>query len=140
MSKSSEQSNSDTEASKRDNLAEKRTILARGRSLYAAERTFAAWIRTGFAIAGAGVSLATALRNSTTRQLSLIMGTILVVAGIFTFIYALYEYFQSYRFVRDIYNETEEPIQDFRINIVSAIILIVVLIVTAILGLILILF
>ena len=140
MSESSEQSNSNSEASKRDSLAEKRTILARGRSLYAAERTFAAWIRTGFAIAGAGVSLATALRNSTTRQLSLIMGTILIVAGIFTFIYALYEYFQSYRFVRDIYNESEEPMQDFRLNIVSATILIIVLIVTAILGLILILF
>lgn len=140
MSEKSEASKQNSDSSTGDSLAKKRTSLARGRSLYAAERTFAAWIRTGFAIAGAGVSLATALRNSTTRQISLVMGTILVLAGIFTFIYALYEYFKSYQFLKKIYEETDVPMQDFRLNMIAATILILVLIVTAVLGLVMMLF
>lgn len=124
----------------RDDLASKRTSLARGRSFFALERTFAAWIRTGFAISGAGVTLGTALRNTSSREISLIMGSLLIIMGIMTFIYALYEYFETYKFIKDIYYDENQPIQDFRFNAITAVILIVSLITISILGLLLIIF
>lgn len=124
----------------RNTLAEQRTSYARGRSLYAAERTFAAWIRTGFSISGAGVTLATALQNTASRDISLIMGAILILTGIMTFAYALFEYFKSYRFIRDIYNADEIKIQSFRINFVTATVLSTVLILVSLMGLIMIIF
>lgn len=123
-------------------LAEIRTSLAHGRSLYAAERTFAAWIRTGFSISGAGVTLATALQNTTSRTISLVMGTILILAGIIMFAYALYEYRRSFNYIKEVYNvkDEEASTQNFKFNIASATFLSVVLIVVSLMGLIMVIF
>lgn len=123
-----------------EKLADKRTTLARDRTFYAVERTLAAWIRTGFSIAGAGVTLATALRNTTTRGLSLAMGSMMIIIGILIFIYALYEYFVSYRFIQEVYSDPQDKIQNYRINIIAATILTVALIIISIMGLIMIIF
>lgn len=125
-----------------DELAEIRTSLAHGRSLYAAERTFAAWIRTGFSISGAGVTLATALQNTASRMISLVMGTILVLAGIIMFGYALYEYRNSFKYIKEVYDVSndEASTQNFKFNLASATFLSVVLIVVSLMGLIMILF
>lgn len=121
-------------------LAEKRTTLAVNRSLLAVERTFAAWIRTGFAIAGAGITLSAALSGTTSRNISLLMGSILLVLGMFTFVYAWIEYRSSYNFVREVYKESNEPIQSFRFNFLAGTILIIVLLIVSLLGFIMILF
>lgn len=118
-----------------EQLADKRTTLARDRTFYAIERTLAAWIRTGFSIAGAGVTLATALRNTSSRELSLTMGTLMIIMGILTFIYALYEYFESYRFIQEVYSDPQDQIQNFRINLIAATVLTVALIIISIMGL-----
>ncbi len=123
---------------KREILAEKRTTFARGRSFYAVERTFAAWIRTGFAISGAGVTLGKALQNSDSSDWALIMGGILIVMGIFTFGFAYYEYLESYRFINRVYESFDEPIQNFKNNIIAATILIFTLIIVSIMGFVLI--
>lgn len=123
-----------------EQLADKRTTLARDWTFYAIERTLAAWIRTGFSIAGAGVTLATALRNTSSRELSLTMGTLMIIMGILTFIYALYEYFESYRFIQEVYSDPQDQIQNFRINLIAATVLTVALIIISIMGLLMIIF
>lgn len=123
-----------------EQLADKRTTLARDRTFYAIERTLAAWIRTGFSIAGAGVTLATALRNTSSRELSLTMGTLMIIMGILTVIYALYEYFESYRFIQEVYSDPQDQIQNFRINLIAATVLTVALIIISIMGLLMIIF
>lgn len=123
-------------------LAEIRTSLAHGRSLYAAERTFAAWIRTGFSISGAGVTLATALQNTASRKISLVMGTILILAGIVMFGYALYEYRRSFKYIKDVYNvsDDEASTQNFKFSMASATFLSVILIAVSLMGLMMVIF
>ena len=53
-------------------LAELRTTFARTRTYQAAEKTYTAWIRTGFTVAGAGVTLGTALRDTRSQSMALV--------------------------------------------------------------------
>lgn len=55
--------------------------MAESRTLQAAERTYAAWIRTGFTIAGAGWTLGTALGDSESGTIALILGGHIDTAG-----------------------------------------------------------
>jgi putative membrane protein len=76
-------------ANERPDSADTRTELARERTALARERTFNAWLRTGLTAVAAGVGLAYlaadghpmfALRRAAGLLLSLVGGTILVVA------------------------------------------------------------
>ena len=68
------------------------------------------------------------------------MGTLMIIMGILTFIYALYEYFESYRFIQEVYSDPQDQIQNFRINLIAATVLTVALIIISIMGLLMIIF
>ncbi|MBU5668438.1 DUF202 domain-containing protein [Peptoniphilus sp. MSJ-1] len=118
-----------------DKLAEKRTSLAQNRSLLASERTFAAWIRTGFAIAGAGVTISEVLKNSKNFEYSNKIGILLVLLGIATFLYAWFEYRGNYKFISESYEDSNEKLQNFKMNFIAGSILIFALIIISAMAL-----
>lgn len=93
---------SDLLASQRTKLANKRNILALKRNLQAAERTYSAWVRTGFSIVSAGVAFAGWLRETDAVMVSNVVGSLLVLVGILSFIYAWYGYYDTYRWLNRI--------------------------------------
>jgi putative membrane protein len=78
----------------RNIMAKLRTTLASERTLLAAERTLSAWIRTGLAGLGGGLMLAHFLvfENFYHSVVAKIVGHLLIIWGIFIFIFALFGY------------------------------------------------
>lgn len=121
--------------SDKDHFAEVRTSLARSRTYLAAERTFSAWIRTGFTIAGAGVTLGTALKNDAhSRVLSLVIGTALISVGIFSFVFAWYDFKKVHDYITSKYEKHELETQSFSFNFLTVTVMAIVLIIASVLG------
>jgi len=118
----------------KNNMAEVRTSLARSRTYMAAERTFAAWIRTGFAIAGVGVTLGTALKDTHSRWVSWVIATSLVFVGIFSFIYAWHEYKDVYDYITTLYKKRNLDTQSFYFNYFALTTITIILVVSSLLG------
>lgn len=86
-------------ASERTSLANKRNVLALKRNLQAAERTYSAWVRTGFSIVSAGVAFAGWLRETDAVMFSNIVGSLLILVGVMSFMYAWYGYYDTYKWL-----------------------------------------
>lgn len=117
-----------------DHLAEVRTSMARSRTYLAAERTYAAWVRTGFAIAGAGVAMGTALKNTQSRWLSWGIGTSLIFVGVFSFIYAWRGYKSIHNYLTAHYPKKDLDIQSFSFNYFAISLITIILLASSILG------
>ena len=124
----------ETRRSDNNHLAAVRTSLARSRTYMAAERTFAACIRTGFAIAGAGGAIGTALKNSQSRQLSWVIGTALILVGIFSFIYAWRGYKNVYDYIKLHNTILDVDTQSFSLNMFTVSAITVILLIASLLG------
>lgn len=117
-----------------DYMAEVRTSLARSRTYLAAERTFAAWIRTGFAIAGAGVTLGTALNDTESRELSWAIGGSLIFVGLYCFIFAWRGYKNIHEYITRNYEKRGLEAQSFSFHFFTISLITLVLSVASILG------
>ncbi|WP_277630493.1 DUF202 domain-containing protein [Atopococcus tabaci] len=114
-------------AQDRNKLAKLRNELAESRTLQAAERTYAAWIRTGFTIAGAGWTLGTALRDSESQNVALLLGGALIILGLMCFVYAWFGFKAVFDYLREssvLQGEKEYP---FTMNLTTVTILSVTL-------------
>ncbi len=117
-----------------NHLAAVRTAMARSRTFMAAERTFSAWIRTGFAIAGAGATIGTALKNSDSRELSWTIGAALIVVGMLAFLYAWRSYKNVYDFIRHRYELMDVDTQSFQFNLITITVITIILLAASLLG------
>lgn len=117
-----------------NHLAAVRTAMARSRTFMAAERTFSAWIRTGFAIAGAGATIGTALKNSDSPELSWTIGAALIVVGMLTFLYAWRSYKNVYDFIRHRYELMDVDTQSFQFNLITITVITIILLAASLLG------
>lgn len=115
-------------------LAEIRTSLARTRTYLAAERTFATWVRTGFAIAGAGFTLGNLLKGSASRQLSWIIGAVLIAVGILAFGYGWYGYKKVHDYIERSYRKRIVDTQPFQFSMTSVTAITIILIVASLLA------
>lgn len=68
------------------------------------------------------------------------MRIILIIFGIFTFIYALFEYYKSYKYVKKVHTKENIPVQNFKFNLYFGFILALALIIVSIFGLFMIVF
>lgn len=129
MSESDDQSQSKNElAELRTELAEMRSSMAESRTLLAAERTYAAWIRTGFTVAGAGWTLGTALRDSESATVGLILGGTLILLGMLSFIYAWIGFKAIYDYLQENFSEMTDNNYPSRLNLTTVTITSVVLV------------
>lgn len=92
---------SDLLAIERTTLADERNVYALRRTMQAGERTFAAWIRTGFSIASSAIALIGLLYDSNLLNVARFVGTILILVGIYCFIYGWIGYYRTYRLMVD---------------------------------------
>lgn len=128
MSESEEEKRDKNELAEfRTELAEMRSSMAESRTLQAAERTYAAWIRTGFTIAGAGWTLGTALRDSESATIALILGGTLILLGMFSFIYAWIGFRAVYNYLKEQYEEKEGKDYPTKLNLTTVTIMSLVL-------------
>lgn len=118
----------------RNTLAEMRTSFARTRTYQSAERTYSAWIRTGFSVASAGVALGTALSKTRYSTLALIIGTILILLGMGTFIYAWHSFKEAYKYIEKYYETDVINLQSFKLNTIIVTVFSMVLLITSVLG------
>lgn len=125
-------------AEERTSLAENRTKLAHGRSILAVERTFAAWVRTGFSISGAGATIAGLLKNMKPLGAGGLIGSILIVTGVLTFIYAWIEFRNSYKYINKIFPPDQYSANSFKFNYTYVTIFTIVLLWVCLSGIILI--
>lgn len=95
-------------ASERTNLANKRNVYALKRTLQAAERTYSAWLRTGFSIVSAGVAFAGLLGQTSADVFSTVIGGLLISVGLMAFIYAWFQYFETYKWLRKIATKEQQ--------------------------------
>jgi len=121
-------------AEERTKLAEDRTVYARTRTFQAAERTYSAWVRTGFPIAGAGVTLGGFLRDNNDAAIGSIIGGILIVLGILTFLYAWIEYKITYDYIRSTISDSEESGRPTRLNFITVSVITFILLSASVLG------
>lgn len=122
---------SDLLASERTNLANKRNVLALKRNLQAAERTYSAWVRTGFSIVSAGVAFAGWLRETDAVVFSNIVGSLLVLVGIMSFVYAWFGYRDTYKWLNRIAtHEQVDGIPDTSDFVITSIITVMLLIIS----------
>lgn len=109
---------SDLLASKRTELANTRNIYALKRTSQASERTYVAWVRTGFSVASAGVAIAGLLTNTDYASISTPIGLILILVGLFCFVYAWGGYVRTYKFLGELLEEDQEKGMPQRVNLI----------------------
>lgn len=80
-------------------LARERNLLATERTRLAAERTVSSWMRTGLASVGGGFAIIRLIvfQNFTHRLMAHGIGEILIMLGIFIFVFSLKDYRKTSR-------------------------------------------
>lgn len=127
-------------ASERTSLANKRNLFALKRSLQASERTYSAWVRTGFSIVSAGVAFSGWLSQTDAVIFSNVIGSLLVIVGLLTFVYAWYNYYKTYKWLAEITTERQKKDVLNKNNLVTLSIITFMLLITSITAFIIIIF
>lgn len=124
--------NQNFEPEDKTELAKTRTTFALGRTYLAAERTYASWIRTGFSIASVGATFGSIIRG--TRGIGKILGAILIITGMFCFVYGWWNYKSIYDYIKKHPINQEEGLPKFGRKLLIVSIITAILLVSSILG------